>query len=339
MNQSRIDVFCANPTAFSRENYCSRELERGFDKLEIPYKHISLSEGGFSDYLLEFHSAPPAWTLSFEDLFSERGGICQALGRPHLIWTESLPKALGYLQQKLGWVGYGDEEVCESLQGLGYSNIIHLPDGISDDLDHPPEAERPFDVVIFDSLVDIDDLEKTWEGLFDPMTLHKLHEIVYRCEDRLELVKAVLSEKGLPIGQRDLLFFAWEYLQAKKIVPLVESLGSIRVDLFGEHMGNNWLRRLKNGPSIHLHWSLVHTESLEVLKQAKILIADKSSPWYLSACAAGCLVCDVDGVERYLRSPAQRIEWVREEQREIVQKESWEKRALRLMDKICVSTS
>nr|NGX54111.1 hypothetical protein [Chlamydiota bacterium] len=114
----------------SRENYCSRELEKGFDKLGIAYNHICLSEGSFADYLPKLHMEPPSWTLSFEPLF-------EGLGPPHLFWADSLSSALQMREEE------GVSIACH--QPL--SDCYALPDGVSEERE--PEEERFFDLVLF----------------------------------------------------------------------------------------------------------------------------------------------------------------------------------------------
>ena len=144
-------------------------------------------------------------------------------------------------------------------------------------------------------------------------------------------IQAVLQDDSLSVSQSDLLFFAQEYLRAKKVAQVVDSFGGTRVDLFGEHVGNNWLSRLKNREHIHLHWSLSYMDSLEVLKQSKILVAERDSPWFLPALAAGCLVVEAHEAAAFLNSPQKRIELVNELQAEVLHHHSWENRAQELL--------
>ena len=318
-HKNRIDIFCANPMASSRENYCSRELEKAFDKLDIAYAHVCLSEGRFADYLPRLHSDPPSWTLSFEPLF-------EGLGPPHLYWADSLPSALQLRDKE------GVSIACHQ----PFSGFHSLPDGVSEV--KALEEERSFDLVLFDPLIDCAELEKTWKDLFEPSALEKMYEIVSSSDP----IQTVLQANSLSVSQSDLLFFAKEYLRAKKVAEVVDSFGGARVDLFGEHVGNNWLSRLKNRDHIHLHWSLSYADSLEVLKQSKILVADNESPWFLPALAAGCLVVEAHEAAVFLASPQKRIELVKELQAEILPHHSWEKRAqelITIMEPSCVSIS
>lgn len=61
-----------------------------------------------------------------------------------------------------------------------------------------------------------------------------------------------------------------------------------RLDIFGEHQGNNWLKRLP--PTVSLHIGLPYTEHFSVLARAKLLIVDPEDiHWKMAAVAVGCL--------------------------------------------------
>jgi hypothetical protein len=96
-----------------------------------------------------------------------------------------------------------------------------------------------------------------------------------------------------------------EYLKAARSRHLIECVRGRRVDVFGEHVGNNWLRRLKNVDNVYLHSSLPYTEHFEVLKETKTLlrqqvtVKDGSDEWLFAALALGCEV--VTNGSPYLR--------------------------------------
>ncbi len=61
-----------------------------------------------------------------------------------------------------------------------------------------------------------------------------------------------------------------------------------RLDIFGEHQGSNWLKRLP--PTVSLHIGLPYTEHFSVLARAKLLIVDPDDiHWKMAAVAVGCL--------------------------------------------------
>ncbi len=334
---SRVDFFTRYQMVYSRENYGARALKKAFEKFEVPYASYCHHQDVLADYLAYFSSSPAQATIAFEDVFPGERPLCELLNVPHFFWVDSLSDATHYLKSPLAKVVLDDEELCHFLQKKGYENVVYLPFGISEKLEHDPEEERPFDVVMFEELVDVAELEKTWEALYDLHTADLIQQTVSLCLKNPQLaafdaVEESLRGLSVSISFGNMLFLVEEYLQATKIVPLVEAFEGVRVDLFGEHVGNNWLRRLKNAQYIYPHWSLPYTEYYALLKKSKILVADKKSPWSLPALACGCLVLDDQDVHEYLEKPKKRIERVRESRKNIFQEHSWDSRAKSLLE-------
>lgn len=333
----RIDIFTRYPQAQSRENYGARELQKAFERCEISHASFCLAQDVLADYLSYFSSNPAKGSLAFEDVFPGGGPLCDLLEIPHVLWTNGLAEGAHYLQSPFAKLVLDDENLCLHLQKKGHKNIFFLPFGISEELKDDPEKERSFDVVMFEELIDVAGLEKRWEALFASAEVQLIEQTVSACLKNpqaiiFDVVEEQLKGRSASISMGNMLFLVEEYLKAAKILPLVEAFEGVRVDLFGEHVGNNWLRRLKNAECIYPHGSLPYTEYFSILKKSKILSADKKSPWYLPALACGCLLVEDHEVHEYLKKPKMRVERVRESQKNLFQEHSWDNRAKRVLE-------
>lgn len=80
---------------------------------------------------------------------------------------------------------------------------------------------------------------------------------------------------------------------------LIESFQT-KVDVFGQHKGNNWLVRLKNREHVYLHMPLPYVEKLRALQMSYLAVIETEDPLYLPSIACGCLPVLANEVEYYL---------------------------------------
>lgn len=263
----RIDLLLANRKFYTWENYAAKEVEKVFEKHRIAHRKIFLSDGHLQDYLSHIHHDPPTWTLSFENLTPHEKPLCDVLRIPHFYWVHgSFGSAVRYLTSDFGRVGLSDEALC---QRLANPRFIHLPQGVDST---PASVDKRYDVVFFADLIDLDFLHATWEELFSA-------EEIQRIKDSIKFKE--------PLQAASLFFYAEQYLNAQKDYQIMTSLKDVRLDVFGEHAGNNWLTRLPD--SVYLHSKLPYIEHFEILKESKIVLLEPASEWYWPAVALDCL--------------------------------------------------
>lgn len=288
---------------------------------------------------------------------------------PIFFWVkDSLSTAAHYLQSSYGAIGLTDRA---SIRRLAKSNLRFLPHAVDPALARGPCQKRIFDVVLFADLVDTENALCTWQELFSDKVVSLLKRAVQICSEHLdwlpvEGVLGALKEMEIPPGEvslNDLIYGVEAFLKAERIQKLVSSFEGVRLDVFGEHIGNNWLRRLKNSEWVYLHGELPYTEHFEVLKLSRIAVfdslesADGCGKWFLAAIAAGCLpLCSqtayltelVEDITRisyppkdwtmllgkvkyFLAHPAEREMVISKMQEEILPKHSWEMRAKEIL--------
>jgi spore maturation protein CgeB len=300
----RIDLLTRFSKHYTYETYAAKELEHAFRNLNIQCKRHMLSEGYFGNYLGEISNCSPDLVLYFEMVFPDEKPLSNLLDVPCLFWPRvCFSDMLSFRESPLTWIGGSDRRWHTAIKKSGFNQSLFLPHA------HPTIAEDVkkeyfYDVVVFDSLIDPERLESMWKDFFYAEQLAFLHDLIDHCKKNSEMTTLesalyILEEKKIQTKNfflHNIIFAVEEYFRSKKTLHFIESLENIRVDIFGEHIGNNWLKKLKNAHNIHLHWSLPHTEYFEVLKRSKILMrhpcpkTDGSDEWILSALIFGCHV-------------------------------------------------
>jgi hypothetical protein len=117
---------------------------------------------------------------------------------------------------------------------------------------------------------------------------------------------------------------------AQKTHKEIDALEGLSIDIFGEHIGHNWLVRLPS--SVRLHSSLPYIEHFTVLSSSVLILAELSDQWYWPAIAAGCLpvVANKEQIQHYLKYPQER-EKALESLRTQLSQHSWDKQVETLM--------
>ncbi len=300
----RIDLFTLFSKRYTYESYVSRAVSHFFNEKQISHDKTSLDKGNFGSYLAKNFLQAPQATLSFVDLFPGEPPLCQLLNTPHFCWPQKgLHEVFSLFNHPLGKIGVQNKKQVDEIRKKGFSNVHYLPWGIPLHEKGEPENQRRFDIVLFDDLIDLTALKKTWLELFTDQQVEILEQAFSICqkgrESPLNVLFNLFAEKEISLEEihfPDLLFSLEEALKSEKIAQLIASISSVRIDVFGEHVGNNWLCKLKNAENVYLHWSLPYTDYFEILKQSRILLRyvplhfDGWDEWTLPALNLGCAV-------------------------------------------------
>ncbi len=309
----RVDLILTDRKHYSYEGYAARAVSSVFEKLAIPCGTIYLADGGLSDYLIHLESSPPKWTVGFSLLTAHQTPLCDIVEIPHFYWTAgSLSAALHFLHSPFGKIGIHDPALYKKLSSA-HRNVYFLPPGIDLTL---TSVEKTFDLVIFGDLIDLECLKKTWHEVLSA-------EEIARVENAIELQD--------PLVAKNRYFYAEQYLKGIEMNRVVQEVGhSFSLDIFGEHMGNNWLVRLPS--QIHLHAPLPYSECFELLRASKMALLNPDDPWHDVAIAAGCLPLPLDPqkIAFFLKHPEERERKVAEMRSQITDR-TWETQVRQLI--------
>lgn len=289
-----VDLLTCSRKFYSYETYAATHLAHAFQEIGMATAIFSLDDGGLSEYLSQAAANPPKWTVAFKPLLKLTQPLCDILGIPHLHWERrSLSYSAHLMGSRFGKMALTDRKAAAHYSLTFLPHATHLNVG-------KLCAGRPYDVVLFADLVDEACKLSLWKELFPPEGVSLLIEGAKRClqdPNTLPFHVAHLLHRASPeaLAFHDVAFFLEDYVRAVRMRTLIESFEGVQVHIFGDHIGNNWLRRLKNKDWISLHSTLPYTEHFEVLKMAKILVRshdkgfDGSDEWVLPAIEAGCL--------------------------------------------------
>lgn len=269
----RFDLVLGDRKSYTYEGYSAKCVAAQLEKKNIPFKIIYLSDGIFNDYLRFLQNDPPTSMINFIDLFQHDYPFCDMVQVPQFFWTQhSISEAAHFLNSQYGKIGLP--------QASPFPQTVVLSSGVEN-----TSKEKPiFDTVFFSPLVDLDDLEKIWEDFYPQNIIALLKKIIQTEVTSEEIIKTFKTE-SLSLILRGV----ERYRKAKRAYEIISTFEGGYLDVFGEHIGNNWLKRLPNAKWIRLHYKLPYIEHLEVLKKSKQVIIDPLEPhWIAPAIAYGC---------------------------------------------------
>jgi hypothetical protein len=271
----RIDLLLTSRSGFSYENYAAKRITEEFEKRGVPHKKIFLSDGIFNDYIRYVEEDPPHSILSFDPILPYETPLCDLVEVPQVIWAKSsLSEAAHFLQSRFG-------RVCLPTP-TRLSKTFYLPHGV----EARTQKESLFDVVFFSPLVDTTCLRERWSEFFSVEVI----EIIEKSLCSEKPLYTIFREASFPISLCHTIEAVEEFERAERAYQVITHYKGNVLDVFGEHIGSNWYRRLPNSSTIHLHASLPYAAHFDVLAQSKIVILDPlDCSWELPAAASGCL--------------------------------------------------
>lgn len=255
----KIDLLLANPQQHGLETFCLKGVQRAFEKMGVESRVFNLTyEMG------EYLRAPnKEQALCFVDPLKRKRPLSDILCVPTFHWevTPSMSGAVHLLNSEFTKVGFSDH----SLKCRGLFPLCPGVDPIWEG-----EEEIRFETVLFDPLIDQTAKQKSWERLFSKEAVEALQKAAGKVITVQDLLDPM---ENIEITHNDWIYALEEIGKAGRIRALVESFCT-PISLFGEHIGANWLVRLKNCEHVNLHSLLPFAEHLRVLKRAKSLVID-----------------------------------------------------------------
>lgn len=319
----RIDLLLTSRSAITYETHAANRVAAVCEKRGIPYKKIFLSDGVLQDYVRYVAEDPPKRILSFDPILPYETPFCDLVGVPQLMWAKnSLSEAAHFLTSKHGMVGL---PIPTTL-----SKTVYLPHGV----ERIQRMEPLFDVVFFSPLVDPACLRERWKEFFPEEVISLLDVTVSSGKPAYETLK----DAPWPISLCHTIEAVEEYVKAKRAYKVISSFKGHTLDVFGEHIGSNWYRRLPNALNIRLHASLPYTAHFDVLAQSKLAILDPLDRcWELHAAAVGCLplMADLENLHEQIAvyiGDSKKREKALESYQEHIERQTWENQASRLIE-------
>ncbi|MCC5832661.1 MAG: hypothetical protein JJU12_06425 [Chlamydiales bacterium] len=319
----RIDILLRSRNAFNYEIYAAKRLSGMLERRGIPFKQIVFSDCILLPYLQFLEKDPPRSIVSFDPILPYQTPFCDFVGVPQLLWVKnSLCEAAHFLTSKYGIVGLPTPTDLDK--------TVYLPHGI----EAIPRQEDQFDVVFFSPLVDTECLRERWKEFFSDEVIELLDTAVSSGRPAYETLK----EAPCPLSLCHSIEAVEEYTKAVRAYKTISSCKGHTLDVFGEHIGNNWYRRLPNALHLRLHAPLPYTAHFDVLAQSKLVILDPlDRSWELPAAAAGCLplMADLEDLHEQIAlylADSKKREKALERYREPIELQTWDNQAGRLIE-------
>ncbi len=198
----QIDFITQFPKSYTYETYVANHLKSVCAAEGICTNMIYLSEGTFGKYLHKIRKTPPAWVLSFVNLFPGEPPLCDILEVPHFCLPhKGLFEIFSFDPSPSQYIGLSDGKLCRHLHDNGFSHYLPLPPAVDATLRGVQEEEKCFEVVLFEDLIDMDCLKKTWQELFPSHQYQFLEKTLHLCLEQsekhpFEVLHRVLQEEG-----------------------------------------------------------------------------------------------------------------------------------------------
>lgn len=160
--------------------------------------------------------------------------------------------------------------------------VLFLPHAVDKKIDRN-KKDKVFDIVMTASFLDYEARMSSWQQRFDKKTEVKLFQAFEEVlKDKTKPIilafnKVFEGEYSYPYND---LYYEVEYcIKGQDRLELLQLLKEFKIDVFGMSTGeSSWQKKLKGSSHIVCHPWLSYKESLEVFKQAKVVL--NSSPQF-----------------------------------------------------------
>lgn len=297
MQQSSIKRVCliSNYNLYESKRHFTLKLAEAMQRKGIETLHIDVKESALNaETLGAIARFNPNFTCSFNTLLPIGQGnfLCDYLQIPHWsILLDPVAYSMDLIKSPYSIISYVDQQDSEWLKKESFENHLFFPHAVEKEL-IGSSHEKIYDVVFIGSCDDYERIESLWMKE-QPKEIQKI--IVSAAEKHLldaetsiaSSLYAAWKESNLPEEKFDLLslFYYVDYFnRGKDRVELIRSIRDVKIHVFGapmedgitEHRG--WDYYLKDKKNVCLHPPISFPESLEILKQSKIVLS--SAPFF-----------------------------------------------------------
>lgn len=256
----RID-FLIGDNPYGSTRYFSKSFAAALEKKGAACRLFDISGENFYKAFYAISSDPPDLTCSFSDVTVGGEPLGDAWGIPHLSFL--IDPAVYFLHQLQGNYSMAstvDRGDFEFLQTLGFERTFFLPHGVDASLE-PGSGPRPYDVVLVGSVSDYEALPLLWRQRYSTAVAEQLLSVCERVlsPEGVSILRA-LQEANLSL---DYHFEIDGYVTSKDRVELVRAT---HAHVFGRGPWEKYC------PEAHIHGPIPFGETLEVLRQSKIVL-------------------------------------------------------------------
>lgn len=291
----RIDMFMPPISQYGVLQHFTRKFHDALIRAGVKSNLLIAERENPKPFLESLFGDRPECTLSFNGLLPDEKGVffCDLIRIPHVACLVDSPvHFLPLTGSPLSIITCPDRDFCDFFRGLKFENVLFMPHGVEKSLTTEIENHREYDVVMFASCIDYEQIRESWKEKFSPVLCKVMDEA---CEMTLSdqnisylnaFVQAVdrqVKEKGDIDSKNINLILALAeiegYIKGKDRVELIRGIKDANVHVFGapsktapweNYFGDSY-------PNVTVHDPLPYEEVIEVMKKSKIVL--NSCPW------------------------------------------------------------
>lgn len=292
----RIDLIMPPYSRYEVLHHFTRALADGLSRSGVRTRLLEAEGKDPQPFLDKILGDAPDCTLAFNGLLPDKEGLflSDLLHIPHVACLVDSPHYfLPLIRSSYSIITCVDKFACDFFQGVNFQNVLFMPHGVDRNLLSqvpPPNAERPYDVVLLASYTDHAAIEREWNQQYGEAFAQALLEAAETVLTDREIPYAPALAKALDhyakkMGGFDpsrvdflsVLTQLENYIRGKDRTTLLGAIRSTKVHVFGEN-SHRWKERLPNAQNIVTHEPVHYQQALEIMKQSKIVL--NSSPFF-----------------------------------------------------------
>lgn len=268
----------------------TRCFAAALERCGVSCRLLGRESGPTPDLLYQILQDAPDCTLSFNGLLPDATGsfLCDQLGIPHVaVVVDSPNHFLDLAKSPLTLITCIDRSFADFFQNLKNQPVLFLPHAVDRDFSVTQTDERPYEVTLLGSCLDVEERLASWPHIFSSSVCAILREAVEISFDDptipyfqalSEALQRRLRSHG-DLDPRQLNYF--ELMEQLEFVirgqdrlDLVLAIRDAEVHVFGTKSGaKGWDYYLRNASSnIKVHGRISYVEALQVMGQSKILL-------------------------------------------------------------------
>lgn len=291
----RAAILC-HTNLYETKLHFSLKLGEALERLGWEILYLDITEKPFEGEVLKgFLDFRPALTLSFNSFTADSNGryFWEYMRIPHLAMLVDPPVYYREMTRSpYAYISCVDELDVAWLRQRDVEKSFFLPHAIERELHHPPEAERPYDVVLIGSCYDPDAAHKSARAALSPELFHIYEISVERTLQEADkpfafVVDEELSQRGISLDdeeRRQLCFYVDTFIRGKERLALVQAIRDVDIHIFGDrgwlidYGVRDWPELLRDQSNVIFHPPLTYSDSLDILKKAKLSL--NSMPFF-----------------------------------------------------------
>lgn len=180
---------------------------------------------------------------------------------------------------------------CDDFSGVSafrnnwnFHRVLFVPHAVEPDLIPYPEVEKIFDVTLLATFIDYETRQKEWNSKYPHLVCKAMNEIAERVffDPSFLFFEAIVSQMHLIFQQHpklkvknpfDIFMDIELYIKGRERIDMLKAIKTAQVHVFGDSVDDsNWEKYFKNQKNIIVHDSVSYEQSLEIMKQSKIVL-------------------------------------------------------------------